>query len=410
MPRNIRNTRRNFARPSDTFTVTGPTSAATFANGAVTTTVTINTVSNPVGPVGTGVYTVTSTPALFNTTITNSSTSFATTIQVPLGGTTSTYTLNVADKNYNGNGKQKVLTNAVTGVPTAAFAASIVVVAGGGPGGFNYAPNSSTGMGGGGAGGYREFSSYALELATNYTVTVGAGGTATSFPGTNGSNSVFSSVTSTGGGRGGSYDSNSGTQQMAGAVGGSGGGGSVTNQIGGTQSGSGGTSISPFPFVEVYSIQGNSGGTGVFGSTINGGGGGGALTAGVSATSTVAGNGGDGRTSLIDGAIYATGGGGGSSTGTAGQGGSSNARNGAGRAGNGSGIAATANSGGGGGGCALNSNNGYNGGAGGSGIVLLRYPNTRTITIGAGLTGSTTTSGSDKITTITAGTGNVSFA
>jgi hypothetical protein len=33
-----------------------------------------------------------------------------------------------------------------------------------------------------------------------------------------------------------------------------------------------------------------------------------------------------------------------------------------------------------------------------------------TITIGAGLTGSTSTSGSYKITTITAGTGNVSWA
>jgi hypothetical protein len=40
----------------------------------------------------------------------------------------------------------------------------------------------------------------------------------------------------------------------------------------------------------------------------------------------------------------------------------------------------------------------------------LRYPNTLTITVGAGLTGSTTTTGSDKVTTITAGTGNVSWA
>jgi hypothetical protein len=40
----------------------------------------------------------------------------------------------------------------------------------------------------------------------------------------------------------------------------------------------------------------------------------------------------------------------------------------------------------------------------------LRYPNTVTITIGAGLTGSTATVGSDRVTTITAGTGNVSWA
>jgi hypothetical protein len=40
----------------------------------------------------------------------------------------------------------------------------------------------------------------------------------------------------------------------------------------------------------------------------------------------------------------------------------------------------------------------------------LRYSDTKTITIGAGLTGSTTTSAPYKITTITAGTGNVSWA
>jgi hypothetical protein len=43
-------------------------------------------------------------------------------------------------------------------------------------------------------------------------------------------------------------------------------------------------------------------------------------------------------------------------------------------------------------------------------VVILRYPNTFTITIGAGLTGSTATDGSNKVTTITVGTGNVSWA
>jgi hypothetical protein len=47
---------------------------------------------------------------------------------------------------------------------------------------------------------------------------------------------------------------------------------------------------------------------------------------------------------------------------------------------------------------------------GGSGIVILKYASSLTITIGAGLTGSTTTSGSNTIATITAGTGNVSWA
>jgi hypothetical protein len=43
-------------------------------------------------------------------------------------------------------------------------------------------------------------------------------------------------------------------------------------------------------------------------------------------------------------------------------------------------------------------------------VVLLRYPASYTITIGAGLTGSTATVGDNKVTTITAGTGNVSWA
>jgi hypothetical protein len=42
--------------------------------------------------------------------------------------------------------------------------------------------------------------------------------------------------------------------------------------------------------------------------------------------------------------------------------------------------------------------------------VILRYSSTYTITVGAGLTGSTSTVGNDKVTTITDGTGNVSWA
>jgi hypothetical protein len=76
-----------------------------------------------------------------------------------------------------------------------------------------------------------------------------------------------------------------------------------------------------------------------------------------------------------------------------------------------SGFSGTVNTGGGGGG----GNAGVNGGegagaAGGSGIVILRYPSIYTITIGAGLSGSTATVGNNKVTVITAGTGNVSWA
>ena len=81
------------------------------------------------------------------------------------------------------------------------------------------------------------------------------------------------------------------------------------------------------------------------------------------------------------------------SSGTASSGGGTNNNNG------------TVNTGGGGGGSGANS-----GGNAGSGIVILRYPNTVTISVGAGLTSSTATDGSDKVTTFTAGTDTVSFA
>ena len=43
------------------------------------------------------------------------------------------------------------------------------------------------------------------------------------------------------------------------------------------------------------------------------------------------------------------------------------------------------------------------------GVVIIRYPNAYTVTIGSGLTGSTATDGTDKVTTFTAGTGNIQF-
>jgi hypothetical protein len=54
----------------------------------------------------------------------------------------------------------------------------------------------------------------------------------------------------------------------------------------------------------------------------------------------------------------------------------------------------------------------YNaGGNGGSGVVILKYPDAYTISNpGGGLTLSTTTSAPHKITTVTAGTGNVSWS
>ena len=72
-------------------------------------------------------------------------------------------------------------------------------------------------------------------------------------------------------------------------------------------------------------------------------------------------------------------------------------------------VNGSANTGGGGGGAGgTNQTAGANGG---SGVVILRYVDTKTITIGAGLTGTeSAASGGYKRATITAGTGNVSWA
>ena len=65
----------------------------------------------------------------------------------------------------------------------------------------------------------------------------------------------------------------------------------------------------------------------------------------------------------------------------------------------------TVNTGGGGGGEPQQNTVGA---TGGSGIVILRYSNVYTLTNpGSGLVLSTATDGSDKVTTITAGTGNI---
>ena len=77
-----------------------------------------------------------------------------------------------------------------------------LVVAGGGGGGAS----SQRLAGGGGAGGYRTASGLAVTAGSPITVTVGAGGAGGTLSnssltfGNNGSNSVFSTITSTGGG------------------------------------------------------------------------------------------------------------------------------------------------------------------------------------------------------------------
>ena len=247
------------------------------------------------------------------------------------------------------------------GNPAGSITVDYLVTAGGGGGGITCA-------GGGGAGGYRESfpnpgaGGFPVS-ATGYPITIGGGGAgAPPEPATKGSNSIFSTITSTGGGYGG-----------APAPGGPGGSGGGSDRGGGA----GGTGNSP----PVSPSQGNNGGAGApNGANYGGGGGGGASAVGANGTSSVGGNGGAGTASSITGSSVTRAGGGGGgkgSSGTAGTGG-------AGGGGNGgvglptpnpSGISAgTANTGGGGGGAGGTSGVAVGTGfPGGSGIVIIRY-------------------------------------
>lgn len=242
-----------------------------------------------------------------------------------------------------------------------------LVVAGGGGGG-----SGASSGGGGGAGGYRtSIGGSTLSVsAASYTVTVGAGGsggTSSTGAGTQGSNSTFSSITSTGGGYGSSQQApgsvtNGGAGGSGGGAGGYGGGGG-TGLTGGAASPSG---------------QGNAGGNGAPGPTNyqGGGGGGGAGAVGANAVTVTGGNGGNGLANSISGSSVTYAGGGGGGTNEVNTGFGTGGTGGGGRAGywNGSSVTAavagTANLGGGGGGAG---SNGATGGAGGSGIVIVRY-------------------------------------
>jgi hypothetical protein len=242
-----------------------------------------------------------------------------------------------------------------------------LVVAGGGGGG------SHTG-GGGGAGGLRTSygsttggggsaeSTIGISLNTAYTITIGEGGAGgPSFTrGNKGINSLFSTITSEGGGYGGGIGSTEGPAGDGGSGGGAGigtpsapsplpGGNAQTSPVQGYNGGAGGTYASPYP----------------------GGGGGGAGVIGANAYASGGGDGGNGLSSSITGSsvIYAGGGGGSGSHsgGTPGSGGTGGGGAGGDQA---VGENATFNTGSGGGGGGVNNV----GGSGGSGVVILRYP------------------------------------
>jgi len=282
--------------------------------------------------------------------------------------------------------------------------AYMVVGGGGGAGGKNN-PGQDYGTGGGGAGGFREGTTAPIVpytaspivaptgitvSAQSYPITVGAGGatmpaSAVSSPhfGNPGSQSIFSTITASGGGAG----ARGGCQPNVGQPGGSGGGGGAGP---GPTSG-GGTGNVPI----VSPIQGKDGGSGTSTADTAAGGGGGATANGASGTASASprnnagGAGGAGATTSINGTPTAFAGGGGGGAGypgcaggtiVPGAGGSGGGGRGGGPPSNPSprdvtdGEAGTDNTGGGGGGAGGTGASGScSGGAGGSGIVVIRY-------------------------------------
>ena len=268
-----------------------------------------------------------------------------------------------------------------------------LVVAGGGGGGFTTGCNG--GAGGGGAGGYRESSGtstgcYSVSplgscvaalpvSAQAYPITVGGGGPAGVGPPSNpndpakGSNSIFSTVTSTGGG-GGGYNGSCITGKPGGSGGGAGNGSPVPVRVGG----SGNTP-------PVTPAQGRDGGNGENDGAEQGtGGGGGAINEGGDGGTTSNGDGGSGATSSIDGTpTTRAGGGGGGGNNPGGSPGGDGTGGAGGSGGGGAGgsfpnntpaaTAGTDNTGGGGGAGGAGPTASNPGANGGSGIVIIRY-------------------------------------
>jgi len=286
--------------------------------------------------------------------------------------------------------------------PSISFNVEYLVVAGGGGGASIFTGAINVGEGGGGAGGYRcsvqgessgsgslAESPVTVTSGLSYSVEVGSGGAggpsgvSGGVVGSDGGQSVFYNISSTGGGGGGPYGIN-------GRPGGSGGAGGRNNASGGS-----GTS--------------NQGKTGGSGSPDVGGGGGGALGPGSNASGGTAGNGGSGISSSINNVpTLRAGGGGGGSGATPGSGGPGGGGDGGGPNTD-AGSSGATNTGGGGGGAGAD-NGTSAGGSGGSGVVIIKYPSAQSISPSLGLSYTTTDLGLYKVTEFTAGTGTVTFS
>jgi hypothetical protein len=269
-----------------------------------------------------------------------------------------------------------------------AYSVEYVVIAGGG----------GAAIGGGGAGGYRSnvlgepsgggdpAESLIVRHEEIFSLEVGAGGAGVrnnlGIQGSDGNDTIFGNVVSTGGGGGGTGGSTG--AYNAGRNGGSGGGGHAGAAAGLGSDG-----------------QGFGGGPNTDNST--GSGGGGAREVGENFN----GKGGDGVSSFITGtAVTRAGGGGGHPGGGGGAGGG------------GTSVASSEKNGvnnTGGGGATNNTDvNAVAAGNGGSGVIILRLSSSATVSFSAGLTeangGSGQTVGDYKVYTVTAGTGTVTIS
>jgi hypothetical protein len=263
-----------------------------------------------------------------------------------------------------------VVSDAGAGNPYSGKVSYLVVAGGGGGGGAQHGGNQRSG--GGGAGGFREgrvstpdFTASPLVApagltvtAQTYPITVGGGGAGSYNGRSNGSNSIFSTITSAGGGYGGEVRIGSPADDPT--TGGSGGGASASS--GNCRAGASGNTPPVSP------PQGNAGGSST-GYNAEGGGGGGAIEAGNTDGQAA---GGDGASSEISGsAVTRAGGGAGNYVTSPSDGGGGVSPSGP------SSVAVgtngSTNTGSGGGAGRGSPSNPTGGGSGGSGVVIIRY-------------------------------------
>lgn len=236
-----------------------------------------------------------------------------------------------------------------------------LVVGAGGGAAFH---NTSYGSGGGGG---QVLTGTGKTIVGSVTVTIGIGATSNPALNTdapNGGNSVFSDITAIGGK--GAIATGKGGDSGSGKNGGTGGGAPVD-----------------------YAGGGGAGdnGNGQNGATNDGGDGGAGTSNSITGTAVIYGCGGGGASDTVGGTGDALGGGHGGTPDTGATSGT-----------NGLGTGAGAKY------------NVLSGTKGGDGVVILKYPDTYTITAGGNLVSSTSTSSGYKITTFTAGTGTISFS